>query len=34
MLPIRPDDLIREGDIDANVEMAPGDILIIPQRYL
>lgn len=31
---VRLDDLIRNGEIDANVEMAPGDILIIPQRYL
>ena len=28
------DDLIRDGDIDANIEMVPGDILIIPRRYL
>jgi polysaccharide export outer membrane protein len=31
---VRLDDLVRDGDIGANVEMAPGDILIIPQRYL
>lgn len=31
---VRLDDLIRDGDISANVEMNPGDILIIPQRYL
>ena len=31
---VRLDDLIRDGDIGANVQMAPGDILIIPQRYL
>ena len=31
---VRLDDLIRDGEIDANVEMKPGDILIIPQRYL
>lgn len=31
---VRLDDLVREGDIGANVPMVPGDILIIPQRYL
>lgn len=31
---VRLDDLIRDGDIDANVQMVPGDILIIPRRYL
>lgn len=31
---VRLDDLIRDGEIGANVEMKPGDILIIPQRYL
>ena len=31
---VRLDDLIRDGDIDANIEMVPGDILIIPRRYL
>jgi polysaccharide biosynthesis/export protein len=31
---VRLDDLVRDGDISANVPMAPGDILIIPQRYL
>jgi polysaccharide export outer membrane protein len=31
---VRLDDLVREGDIGANVQMVPGDILIIPQRYL
>lgn len=31
---VRLDDLVRDGDIGANVEMLPGDILIIPQRYL
>jgi polysaccharide export outer membrane protein len=28
---VRLKDLIRRGDISANVEMRPGDILIIPQ---
>ena len=27
---IKLDDLIREGDISANVDMLPGDIVIIP----
>ena len=31
---VRLDDLIRDGDISANVQMFPGDILIIPQHYL
>lgn len=31
---VRLDDLIRDGDIGANVQMVPGDILIIPRRYL
>jgi polysaccharide export outer membrane protein len=28
---VRIKDLIREGDMSANVEMRPGDILVIPQ---
>lgn len=30
---VRLDDLIRQGDISANVEMAPGDILIVPESW-
>ena len=30
---VRLRDLIRRGDISANVEMKPGDILIIPQSF-
>ena len=30
---VRLRDLIRRGDISANVEMKPGDILIIPQGF-
>ena len=30
---VRIDDLIREGDISANVPMMPGDILIIPESW-
>jgi len=30
---VRLNDLVRRGDISANVEMRPGDILIIPQSW-
>ena len=30
---VRLKDLIRRGDVSANVEMKPGDILIIPQSF-
>jgi len=30
-LPVRLDDLIKEGDISANMTMRPGDILVIPE---
>ncbi|OAN51575.1 XrtA/PEP-CTERM system exopolysaccharide export protein [Magnetospirillum moscoviense] len=30
---VRLDDLLNDGDISANVPVAPGDILIIPQSY-
>lgn len=30
---VRLSDLIHDGDISANVEMAPGDILIIPESW-
>lgn len=30
---VRINDLIKRGDISANVEMRPGDILIIPQGW-
>ncbi len=30
---VRLDDLIRDGDISANVDMQPGDILIIPEAW-
>lgn len=30
---VRLDDLIRDGDITANVDMQPGDILIIPEAW-
>lgn len=30
---VRLADLLREGDISANIEMAPGDILVIPESW-
>lgn len=30
---VRLEDLVRDGDISANVEMLPGDILIIPEAW-
>lgn len=30
---VRLSDLIKDGDIDQNIEMAPGDTLIIPQSW-
>jgi len=30
---VRLSDLLKDGDIDANVEMQPGDTLIIPQSW-
>lgn len=30
---VRIDDLIKQGDISANVEMLPGDVLIIPESF-
>jgi polysaccharide export outer membrane protein len=30
---VRLRDLVKRGDISANVDMAPGDILVIPQGY-
>ena len=32
-IPVRLSDLIKDGDIDQNVAMLPGDTLIIPQSY-
>lgn len=32
-IPLRLGDLIKDGDISANVAMQPGDILIIPQAW-
>lgn len=30
-MPVRVSDLVNDGDIDANVQMRPGDVLIIPE---
>ncbi len=30
---VRLQDLVKRGDITANVDMRPGDILIIPQSW-
>lgn len=32
-LRVRLDDLLKDGDVSANVQMAPGDILIIPESW-
>ena len=31
---VRLADLIKDGDISANVQMRPGDVLIIPESFL
>jgi polysaccharide export outer membrane protein len=30
---VRLKDLIRRGDVSANIEMKPGDVVIIPQSW-
>jgi polysaccharide export outer membrane protein len=30
---VRLKDLVKRGDVSANVEMRPGDVLIIPQGW-
>jgi polysaccharide export outer membrane protein len=32
-LPVKLDSLLKDGDISANVQMRPGDILVIPQSW-
>src|SRR5215472_5365183 len=32
-IPVHLSDLIKNGDIDQNIELAPGDTLIIPQSW-
>ena len=31
---VRLDDLLRDGDITANVAVLPGDIILIPESWL
>lgn len=31
---VRLEDLLRDGDLSANVEMRPGDVLVIPESFL
>jgi polysaccharide export outer membrane protein len=33
VIPVRINDLLKDGDIDANIPVQPGDILIIPQAW-
>jgi len=30
---VRLKDLVKRGDVSANVEMKPGDVLVIPQSW-
>lgn len=32
-LPVRLNDLIKDGDISANIDMRPGDVLVIPESF-
>jgi polysaccharide export outer membrane protein len=32
-LTVRLNDLIRDGDISANMPMRPGDVLVVPESY-
>lgn len=32
-LPVRLDDLIKDGDISANMAMRPGDVLVVPESF-
>ncbi len=32
-MPVRLDDLIKDGDISANMTMRPGDVLVIPESF-
>jgi polysaccharide export outer membrane protein len=32
-LPVRLNDLIKDGDISANMSMRPGDVLVIPESF-
>jgi polysaccharide export outer membrane protein len=33
VIPVKLDDLIKDGDVSANVAVMPGDVLIIPQAW-
>ena len=33
VIPVRLDDLIKDGDISANLYMRPGDILVVPESF-
>ena len=32
-LPVRLNDLIKDGDISANIPVQPGDVLVIPESF-
>ena len=32
-VPVRLNDLIKDGDISANIDMRPGDVLVIPESF-
>jgi polysaccharide export outer membrane protein len=32
-IPVRLDDLIKDGDVSANMAMRPGDVLVIPESF-
>lgn len=32
-LPVRLDDLLKDGDLSVNIPMRPGDVLVIPQSF-
>jgi polysaccharide export outer membrane protein len=32
-LTVRINDLLKDGDISANLPMRPGDVLVIPESY-
>ena len=32
-VPVRINDLVRDGDVSANVRMLPGDVLVIPESF-
>jgi polysaccharide export outer membrane protein len=32
-VPVRLNDLIKDGDISANIPVQPGDVLVIPESF-